>query len=65
VTIASGAIISGIVRLHAGIFRGTGSAIGDGVTVHEGAIVGFDSVVAKHGPPDEAAIGNPARALPS
>jgi sugar O-acyltransferase (sialic acid O-acetyltransferase NeuD family) len=63
VTIGPGAIVSGSVRLCQGAFLGAASAIRDGLTVNEGALVGMGAVVVKDVGLHSRVVGNPARPL--
>lgn len=63
VTIASGAVVSGYVHLGSNCYIGAGSAIRDGVIVHNDAIAGIGAVVVHDVPAGCTVCGNPARLL--
>jgi sugar O-acyltransferase (sialic acid O-acetyltransferase NeuD family) len=63
VTIASGAINSGHVRIGAGAYVGAGSSILPKLTVGAGALVGIGSVVLRDVAPNIMVLGNPARPI--
>jgi acetyltransferase-like isoleucine patch superfamily enzyme len=63
VTLASGVLIGGGVRVDTGAYLGAGCIVREGLTIGASALIGMGSVVTRDVPADEVWVGNPARPL--
>lgn len=63
VTLTSGVILAGDVRVEADCYLGQGCTVRELVTIGRGSLVGMGSVVLHDVPPNSVMAGNPARRL--
>jgi|SRR5690349_8023583 len=63
VTIAAGALIAGLAKVREASYIGAQSAVNNGVTVHQRALVGLGAVVVKDVPAGLTVVGNPAKPI--